>query len=355
MEDFPNFDQDHRLINLNNDYPTLEDIDLYKYYKIFSEERDIQNDKTYCQSKIQFQNEFSGGQIYELCAKLRRNFRIISTDINYKLSEEDACRYLKLWLNDEIIHYRFDKDAILSIKDNWDNIKNEGNYYHAKCDDAFLDNSYDNFISSNKDAFQVIEIICEYLKLTNGDIQIHNMAELNSVRNSLRNEYISDNFSKYKTISEECSRENTTHLLCNIYNKYKIKYRERFNELEKKVDQEIIAVEKQILNAEVAERSFLSRLQEIGRILGIDELMTPASTTSIAVIGSFVGIFLLLLLFYKFTPFGSFIISRIRKMKRMGNKEDEEPDELFLYTCENESINMDRNPYRISHHSGGYF
>ncbi|SBT58122.1 PIR Superfamily Protein [Plasmodium ovale wallikeri] len=302
MEEIPDFGQDHRLTNLNNDNSTLEDLFLYKYYKKFSEDGGIETDKVYCASIIQFKEEFSGDQIYDLCAKLRRNFRIISANNDDKLSEEDTCRYLKLWLNDEIIHYRFDNNTILSIKENWNNIKSESNFTHENCNDDFLNDGNDYFIINNKNAFQVVEIICEYLKLTNGDIKIPDINELNYIRILLRNEYISDNFSKYKKISEECSR-----------------------------------------------------FREVGRILGIDELMTPASTTSIAVIGSFVGIFLLLLLFYKFTPFGPFLISRIRKMKRMWNKEDEEPDELFLYTCENESINMDTSPYGISYQSGGYF
>ncbi|SBT02569.1 PIR Superfamily Protein [Plasmodium ovale curtisi] len=355
MEELPYFDEDHRLTNLNNNFSTLEDLFLYKYYKKISEDGDIETDKLYCESIIQFKDEFSGVQIYDLCAKLRRNFKIISANNDDKLSEEDTCRYLKLWLNDEIIHYRFDNNTILSIKENWDNIKSESNFTHENCNDDFLNNGNDNFISRNKDAFQVIEIICEYRKLTNGDIKIPDMNEWNVIRNSLRNEYIFDNFSTYKKISEECSGENTTPSLCSIYNKCKSKYKERLIELENKINQENIAVEKQILNAEVAERSFLSKLREVGRIFGIDELMTSGSTTSITVIGLLVGIFLLLLILYKFTPFGSFLISRIRKMKRMLNKEDEEPDELFLYTCESESNNMDRSPYRMSYQSEGYF
>ncbi|SBS90435.1 PIR Superfamily Protein [Plasmodium ovale curtisi] len=74
------------------------------------------------------------------------------------------------------------------------------------------------------------------------------------------------------------------------------------------------------------------------------------SISPIPVVPSIIGISLILLFLYKFTPFGSLLLSKLNKNRIISNNLDEQTQE-FLYNSEEENSNYRKRSYNISYKS----
>ncbi|SBT82920.1 PIR protein [Plasmodium ovale] len=74
-------------------------------------------------------------------------------------------------------------------------------------------------------------------------------------------------------------------------------------------------------------------------------------TVAGSVVGPSFGMLLTLLFLYKFTPFGQWIHTKIGRSKVEYNNLYEQNSQSFLNTSDNESINMNDDPYHISYNS----
>ncbi|SBS99427.1 PIR Superfamily Protein [Plasmodium ovale curtisi] len=80
-------------------------------------------------------------------------------------------------------------------------------------------------------------------------------------------------------------------------------------------------------------------------------LHTPVGVTIPIVLVSLVGSFLLLLFLYKFTPFGIWLTSRIRGIKKMINIKENKYNSILLNTSDNEENDLEDRNYTIHYHS----
>ncbi|SBS89395.1 PIR Superfamily Protein [Plasmodium ovale curtisi] len=323
---------------LKEENDSLEDFYLYKFYEEFNKENDIDDHNSYCNSHFTT-FEDGGLSINDLCAKLRRNFSKLS-NIDPSLSKQDGCRYLKFWLNDQIISYEYNYNIISPLMEKWDTFESlsssEGN---CGSDDILEDYYNSDVYSINSEAFYVMEIIFEYLKKGDAIRKTVNIQNINGILNDIKDSYITDNFPVYNKIKDKCSKSNSGHL-CKIYNKCKNQYGEQLLELERKIGIYRIAEAAEI------ERSRLAKeLSDVSR-----SSSTSGGSIAAGFICSFLGLLLSSLILYKFTPFGAWLRRKMGRKEHMWNNIEEEVDK-FQNNPKSFNRKSKNRPYNIIYHS----
>ncbi|SBT30688.1 PIR Superfamily Protein [Plasmodium ovale wallikeri] len=328
---------------------SLRSFYLFKFYEVFNNEVVEEKDRQYCSGIIPSDLFSEGNAAIDLCAKLRRNFQILS-DTEEKLQKTDGCRYLKFWFNDQLISYAFPFNSISPIKDNWENIENSVNIIR-KCDNEdIVEYQEDDIVRHNNDAFYVMEIIYEYLKNSNGISTDGFGQDLNDIRNEIRISYITDNSEVYKTIKDSCD-SNSSSMLCKIYEKCKTEHSIELGKLENKI---VAQIESQKGGGRLSYVDPTTEMKEMASIFsGLENSESSSSAGTIATSFIFVimGILCILLILYKFTPFGSWIRPLIRRKKKIWENIEDENDE-FLHFSEDTRVLPNNRQYKIAYGSG---
>ncbi|SBT58031.1 PIR Superfamily Protein [Plasmodium ovale wallikeri] len=323
---------------LKDENDSLEDFYLYKFYEEFNKENDIDDHNSYCNSH--FTTLEDGGLIInDLCAKLRRNFSKLS-NIEPSLSKQDGCRYLKFWLNDQIISYEYNYNIISPLIEKWDTFENLSSS-EGRCgsDDILVDYYNSDVYNIHHEAFYVMEIIFEYLKKRDAirkTVDIHN---INIILNDIKDSYITDNFPLYNKIKDICSKSDSGHL-CKIYNKCKNQYGAQLLELESKIGTYQIAEA-----AEIERSRLVKELSDVTRTSS-----TSGGSIAAGVICSFLGLLLSSLILYKFTPLGSRLRLKMGRKENMWNNIGEE-DDIFQNDPESFNRKSKNRPYNLIYHS----
>ncbi|SBS89758.1 PIR Superfamily Protein [Plasmodium ovale curtisi] len=89
---------------------------------------------------------------------------------------------------------------------------------------------------------------------------------------------------------------------------------------------------------------------EVGSQTTEDPGLTGSSMATILPV-SFVGIFFVFFLLYKFTPFRSLLHPQIQRMKRLWKNEEQKTKELLINNYETEDSDSENKGYNITYHS----
>lgn len=269
----------------------MKNLNLYKYYEKFSSEY-TEDDKEYCKHFFTADLLFEGVEALEICAKLHRNFKIISNP-EEKLNNPDGCRYLKFWLNDHIISYGITYNSYSDIVDNWTSIENHATSRNM-CDNADILNYYDGYSSMYDNyAYHFIQIIYEYLHnafhFNNDDM----LQEINYMRNDIKDGFFINNVELLNQIKDMCTKGSSDSSLCKIYKKCDMEKKVELSQLEDTLLKYTKAKEKRRL--EDIEAKKLASLHASGT----SESSSSAGTIATSFIFVIMGILCILLILYK--------------------------------------------------------
>ncbi|KMZ89325.1 hypothetical protein PVBG_03675 [Plasmodium vivax Brazil I] len=295
MED--GFTLESEFVKLTRENESLKDFYLYEFYNKFNEDSNVEVHKQECQGFVQAY-EYSGGDtLFDLCGKLRKNFKNF-TETEKVVGKKNACEYLKFWFNDQIITYSYNYDTIYPIVDNWATIIGDSEIYNICNEEDILRGSFnDDMIRNNSNAFYVMKVIYEYLK---GAKVINTTIEnINEIRNDVKDSYIEDNFHEYEKIKNKCSSNSTNSLLCNIYKDCVSRYTNELSQLENKLSKHLAV--HQVRERWYTDLEELKKLKEVALASsdGDNELTTSSLRAIITSICTILCLGLTLISLYK--------------------------------------------------------
>ncbi|SCO70720.1 VIR protein [Plasmodium vivax] len=347
MEEEPSLESE--FVKLTKEYDSLKYFYLYKFYTIFNDDSDGEEHIKKCQSFVQVNEDSGGNTVFELCGRLRKNFKNLK-ETERVVGKNNACEYLKFWFNDQIITYSYNYATINPIVENWATILEDSEIYNTcKGDDILMDYFNDDIISSDSNAFYVMKVIYEYLK---GDEGINTtMQNLNLIRNEVKDSYLEDNFHEYEKIKINCSSNSTNSLLCNIYKDCVSRYSNQLSQLENKLSKHRVAQEMSIRWYTTLEEKNRLKNDALASSDGNSELSTSPLTAIIAFICTILGLGLTLISLYKFTPLGTLFRPKTQRKKRtFKNIEEEKGNSMFSNNKYNQR-NSTNKKYNLRYHS----
>ncbi|SBS89298.1 PIR Superfamily Protein [Plasmodium ovale curtisi] len=296
----------------------------FKDYKIHEKEMDVKlsrgNHNTECYSFISDDRKFGTETAKDVCLKFKILYNIIEQKRHQKEKDVDDkdFSYLNYWLNclsrnttsSNRVTFKEFQTKMDSVEDISITVSLNGKLYEIKNDDfnnmILLSNLHDNHA----------EI---YQKTTNiGKRKISCI------------EYFEKYISIYKQGIIQCPHDNTS--FCKALKHFKEEYENTF-----------LVEHSMTVNCIDRDRLELPTYEDISG----NKQITMVGT----VLGPSFGTLFTLLFLYKFTPFGQWILAKMKTKKGAHSNLYEENDQSFLNSSDNEHINLDYNQYGISYDS----
>ncbi|SBT72859.1 PIR protein [Plasmodium ovale] len=310
----------------------LNHLTSYAIYEKLNYANGVENNCNYCTQIKRIDKTYNG--IHNLCCQLERNLKNLSTVFNREYNETEQCQYLNLWFYSEVwkrfSSFRkkiYDTSIISKLTYAW------GIIYDT------LSNGRCKYIWHNEINFDVLkELISLFYFFKNYDIIEQNVLSDND-RCQTYYEYVKENEDLYKKHKDKfCNPSYTTWLnYCNTHTQYdptellsKIKCNDQIPRSMEQSESAITPIKPEVSTSPTISSNIVSSV-------------TAASTMS--------AIFLILFLFYKFTPFGSLLKGLIRRGKITEENIDEEIGYTFLNNSETQSLNFDGSKYNIAYNS----
>ncbi|SBT58554.1 PIR Superfamily Protein [Plasmodium ovale wallikeri] len=310
----------------------LKHLTSYAIYEKLNYANDVEKNCNDC-TQIEHVDRIYNG-IHNLCCQLERNLKNLSAVFDQGYNETEQCQYLNLWFYSEVwkrfSSFRkkiYDTGIISRLTYVW------GNIYDT------LSNVRCNYIWHNKINFDVLkELISLFYFFKNYDIIEKSVLSDNN-RCQTYYEYVKENEDLYKKHKDKfCKHPYTTWLnYCNTHKKYD----------PSKLLSKITCNDQISRNMEQSEPAIAHVEPEVGTSPTIPSNIV----SSVTAVSTMSVIFLILFLFYKFTPFGSLLKGLIRRGKITEENIDEEIGYTFLNNSETQSLNFDGSKYNIAYNS----
>ncbi|SBS82205.1 PIR Superfamily Protein [Plasmodium ovale curtisi] len=341
-------------------YPFLRNLPSYKFYEQLNEDG-VTSYYSYCTAILSAYPDNS--DIINLCGKLIRNLKKLYTWNNKDIPPNERCSYLNYWIYFQMINNHklheptsiYDSHIIIYLIYDWD---------------RFIYTLTDNYkcvheryrISSN-----------EFLEKKKLHDDNKNYKSIKDIVNSGKNDqnydyfsYITENENLHGILKEECKCTNNTKF-CVEFHKYnrdnkkdKLCSLECNSEISSSVPNtkvnSVCPLPEPVLQSSLEPMS-QEREGETGAFTGSMEVQddtssspTSSSTLTISLLTSIIGIFPLLYISYKFTPFGPWLRRRISNKKIISDYTDNESNEKLQHSPDRMLATKNAS-YIIPHHS----
>ncbi|SBT54177.1 PIR Superfamily Protein [Plasmodium ovale wallikeri] len=319
------------------EHDELKGLPLYDFCKILDKD-DTEGDQGYCLSKWSDteDNYFTHS---DLCYKLRRNLinlKINSSDqqLSTPIDVQHKYKYLKYWFNDYKLNYYLDEQTLSIFSNIWRDYCHENS---IEIDCKF----YFNKLYQKED--QLMEILIDFYEYYNNANYKDSEMKQEMKRNLQL--YISDDLNTYQNIDAYCKENDNSRELCNKFLQHRQEENKGLGELHKALHKQ---AEVQIPGT-YKERAYPYEEETLQQ----QESETGGNTsgTVAGVLITMTGISTLLLILYKFTPFGTWLRPIIRKEKMFDNFDIEETDESSLENFQNDNASYINEKYNIAYYS----
>ncbi|SBT02564.1 PIR Superfamily Protein [Plasmodium ovale curtisi] len=330
-----------------------------KHYNILDKRFYLYGDSNLCDSLQQ--NFGTNYDVYDFCISLTGNLKMIDNLKSIDVYKNDPCNYLNCWIYDRLIKMKFNRTdnfyttIVSSIAKYFNDFKVSG-----KCNYDFHHIDKDNFIKIKElyDYALNYEMIKYYIDKDDFECSVED------------DKYIKNSINLYKRLKSDCSSNTSEKTYCVVFRHIdkaygsnqltslecaKVKPAASF--IRADASTEFQAAQK-LQTVSLAGNQPNHRLQSVS----LDDQFshsesengTPTFTSSsaaMAIVFPFFGIFLMLFIIYKFTPFASWIRSIFLRKKITGyNIKEENTHEPLTHPYESSYANSEDN----THHLGYY-
>ncbi|SBT58604.1 PIR Superfamily Protein [Plasmodium ovale wallikeri] len=350
---------------MDDRYPFLRNLPSYKFYEKLNEEYDedsYREDIYYEDCKRILPQYPDSGSILNLCGKLVRNIRKLYAWTNNDIHKSERCTYLNYWIYNEVINnhgisenYIYNSNFILYLFYVWDTIDEKLSHTDKCAQEKYL-------IRSN-----------EFLEEKKSYDDNQNYKSIKDIVNSGKNDqnndyfsYITENENLHRVLKEECKCTNNTKFCVEFHKYNRDNKKDKLCSLE--CNSEMSSVPNTELNSvcplpesvlqSLPEQMSQEKESETGTFTGsmevkddISSSSTSSSTITISLLTSIIGIFPLLYISYKFTPFGPWLRRRISNKKIISGYTDNESNQNLQYIPDTMMVTSKNGSYAIPHHS----
>ncbi|VUZ99972.1 PIR protein [Plasmodium vivax] len=297
----------------------LKNVTLYKLYNTY--ECELKNDPAVgtCNEQCDAKLRGESNEVLKLLKLCKGFCNIISRVINKnRICKESSCRgsfiYMNIWLHDHVIETSASDEEINNFYTVLESI--------MKTDAPELYEYNITNYNKYKSVFKHMKYLSEFLN-TCDDIQKEISTNMGA-KDQLYCTYIKEFFKYYNKIEGSCPSAGTKPIYCNVIGMYKptlinartidsIYNKCKFDKIPCESDS---PVKKDFPCLEIKDNLFKNQSQS-GNIRNI------ASTLNTAIL-PFISISGISLIFYKFTPLGSYLRTRLRRKKNINTNTHEE-------------------------------
>ncbi|SBT01890.1 PIR Superfamily Protein [Plasmodium ovale curtisi] len=320
--------------------PSLKSEELFRFYNKFN---------NICNNEGDTDNGCIKDGIYDNVDATVKDF-YKNTASNFKIINDSSsqyfhgmtsdsnkrCIYFKYWFYDEVITKKYNTTKVNNFFDWWTQTNQN---VCANCECKLSKIRWDEIHNLKK----MYDVILFYGK---SDVMLSE--KLEKLRDHKYCKYIKDSYITYNIFQSRCSGE--TNAYCKEINDYIKNNIDDVKLTDLQCNSEIKPIEinqeeQELINGVLS----INPLKQTGQDEASSDKQGTLSHTVIGIFGTAFGLFLLLLILYKFTPFGLWISPRIRNYKRMWNKITRKDCESLLDKSVSQQIQSDNRRYNISY------
>ncbi|SBT59455.1 PIR Superfamily Protein [Plasmodium ovale wallikeri] len=342
------------MATMNNVY----NIASVKHYNILDKRFYPNGDSTLCDS---LQQKFGTNyNVYDFCISLTGNLKMIDNLKSIDVYKNDPCNYLNCWIYDRLIKMKFNRTdgfytTIIS------SIANYFNDFKAsdKCSYDFYHIDKDNFIKIKElyDYALNYEMIKYYIDKDDFECSVED------------DKYIKNSIDLYKRLKSDCSSDSYAKTYCVVFTHIDKAYgNNELTSLECTKVKPVASFTRADRSTEFQANRALQTVSRAGDqpLHGLQsaylndqsshsetENGTPTFTplAGMAIVFPFLGIFLMLFILYKFTPFASWTRSILLRKQITGyNIMEENTHETLAQPYESSYANSEDNIHHLAYY-----
>ncbi|CAG9473084.1 unnamed protein product [Plasmodium vivax] len=297
----------------------LKNVKLYELYNTLEQELNINSKVGTCNQQCGEQIKGDSIDVTNLLKLCIGICNIISNVKNIKgFCKGESCNgsliYMSIWLYERVSKITSSESEINKFY--------AALYSIMKTNAPKLNEHYIINYNNYKDVFKDMKYLCEFLHIYD-DIQKEISTNI-SAKNQLYCTYIKEFFEYYNRIKGNCKYKGKDPIYCNVIGKYQSTFAktDTLDSINNKCNFDKVPCEpntfvKDFLPClQFKENSFKNQSQS-------DNIRNIASTLNTAILPS-ISISGILLIFYKFTPLGSYLRTRMRRKKNIKTNTHEE-------------------------------